>query len=623
MLLIRRAKSPNLKGGFDVQLGPCTLLLGDNGSGKTSIVNAIEYACTKVVSDVRGRALAADAAGLKSLGAPGASGDDSAEPAARKAPHVELELANWDATKGAASGPSIKISSDGKSAAFPDVMILREVEAAIAGSADTLRKFLVKHAVGELSREDVLDRLPAGQRAPYTDATKSAADSGALDVESLGTDAPAIVDELATLVAVGAEAAARARKAAADAKAARAMIDAAPQGTRPTSADGEAALARVRDATSTLERLNQEAGAAVMKLRVAALALEERGRARAARHKTRVEVGAALNAIYARAPELRERVWKDTPAPVAFSDVFHRNMASLRQHVADGAEKCLVCGTKAGHDALSQRLKLVEAKIVEREWYTACETLARLDEDERAAAAEGSSASAAGAGGDAPRVDVDSLATARRVLQEAQAASSVLAASALAWDTVDRARARLVECEARETSAKALASACSDVLKQLFAAGRARFAAKVQAALPAGDKFELVLSDTRIDFGLVGADGALDTALSGGEWARVIGAMALACAGESANTDVPRVLVLPDRQISPRTLAALMEAWASWPARSGGVQIIVCSVVPPEREVPGWTVIRTDDYTPLVMPAAPGARRVAPTARAEPVIDDL
>ena len=54
-LFVRRVQS-NVKKGVDCELSRLTLLVGPNGSGKTSVQNAIELAACGFASDVEGRA---------------------------------------------------------------------------------------------------------------------------------------------------------------------------------------------------------------------------------------------------------------------------------------------------------------------------------------------------------------------------------------------------------------------------------------------------------------------------------------------------------------------------------------------------------------------------------------
>ena len=45
----------NVKKGVDIELGPKTLIVGPNGSGKTSTINSIELALCQQVTDLIGR----------------------------------------------------------------------------------------------------------------------------------------------------------------------------------------------------------------------------------------------------------------------------------------------------------------------------------------------------------------------------------------------------------------------------------------------------------------------------------------------------------------------------------------------------------------------------------------
>lgn len=57
----------SVKGGVSVQLGPRTLLVGRNGSGKSAVVQALELACTGAVTDMEGRESVALAGALARL----------------------------------------------------------------------------------------------------------------------------------------------------------------------------------------------------------------------------------------------------------------------------------------------------------------------------------------------------------------------------------------------------------------------------------------------------------------------------------------------------------------------------------------------------------------------------
>lgn len=589
MIFAKAVRSKTLKGGVDAVLGPCTLLLGPNGSGKSRVVNAVEYGFTGKVSDIRGRALAAEAVALKSLGVTIVEkGDELDEvddaPRGRKMPKVSIDLAQLDGNS--KETPGIRIEGEGKSAPFPNAMLLRDVEDAVAGSAATLRKFLVRHAVGELQRDDVLARLPAARRTLYADMVVTGV---AVDGSGDG--------ELNALIGIIASAQSLARKAAGRAKDCETKIRTAPQCAIPSMAELTAADSAITDAQDALEKriAAQATAGAVASARVSRM---ER---RAALHKQReglLERNPWLKS--ARPPEHGAAV------PPPFTDAFRRNMECLRQLAADDAGKCLVCGAEYGSDPghFKDRLTKVENIMAEREFHMLTAQLREYDDLH----SSGSNIA------DAEAITAE-IPTARRILNEARMAKAQLEENARAWQAIDVARAQVKEYEAAETRYKELAEDCSTALKGLFGAGRLRFAEKVQTFLPAGDRFGLDLTETRIDFGLLDDAGDLRTALSGAEWARVMGAMALACAaaGSSDGPASPRILALPDRALDAVTLSNIMEAWRELP-RKFGIQVLICAVVAPIREVDGWTVVKTGELQGSNGAArAPKAQREAPT----------
>lgn len=610
---VKKVFSKTLKGGVDATLGACTLIIGPNGSGKTRVVNAIELALTGRISDWRGRGVSAEAAALKSLGAratnAGEEGEESDGFGARKAPKVDVEI------EPIGGGPSLRVTGSGKSAPFPDAILLRDVEDAVAGSANTLRKFLVKHAVGIITREDVLARLPLQHRAAYTDAVGTL---GGPDLDE-ASDAGASDGELDLLVAVIKYSEKRARTAAADVKACSNAINNAPAAPAPSAEEVQGASARARDAQTALEkRIAAQAGAHAT-AQAAARTSAAHAQAHAARVNKRRELSARITALVEAHPAFAGLAPPmGAAAPVPFSSTFDRNLASLRQHVADNATKCLVCGTAKTHEELATRLALVEAKIAEREFHLLSAQLRELNELFKAGDAAGA-APVASSG-----VSQEEIDTARRLLTEAQAGQRALDVRALAWEGIEKARARAGECEKLQGQFEALAKASGEVVKALFAAGRSKFVARVQAAMPVGFTFGLELSETRLDFGLVDAQGELRTALSGAEWVRVMGAIALAIAdsGIAGGASSPKILIPPDRSLDAASLTGLMEAWREFPARAG-VQVIITSANAPSKFVEGWTVIKTGELPRGAEEAREVPRAISPARKTPTVLEEV
>ena len=134
----------NIKGGVDQELGEKTLIVGPNGIGKSAIINAIELAVGGSASDIVGRAEVKREAELLTL-ADGKRVFAAAEVSHGKAASYEAQSNSRGGAKKAAHTCSV-------AASFP----VRDVRAALGGSADTARSWLLSKVVKDVTREDVL-----------------------------------------------------------------------------------------------------------------------------------------------------------------------------------------------------------------------------------------------------------------------------------------------------------------------------------------------------------------------------------------------------------------------------------------------------------------------------------
>lgn len=136
--------STNLKAQAEVKLGPKTIIIGPSGTGKSTIVNAIEVAGTGRASDVAGRSTLALDAELWTLAPPGAVA------AFARVTLSDETRAEWLLTEGKAAkraGPQI---------AFP----LRDVHDNLVGSAEKARKWLLGKIAATLPWESALAMIP-------------------------------------------------------------------------------------------------------------------------------------------------------------------------------------------------------------------------------------------------------------------------------------------------------------------------------------------------------------------------------------------------------------------------------------------------------------------------------
>ena len=134
----------NIKGGLDQELGEKTLIVGPNGRGKSAIVNAVELALGGSASDIVGRDEVKREADLLAL--------------------TQGETLKATATLDAGDTATIEIQPNGRGGAKKakrDCDILssfpvRDVRAALGGSPDTARKWLLSRVASGVTREDVL-----------------------------------------------------------------------------------------------------------------------------------------------------------------------------------------------------------------------------------------------------------------------------------------------------------------------------------------------------------------------------------------------------------------------------------------------------------------------------------
>ena len=148
----------NVKKGVDVELSRCTLLVGPNGSGKTSVQNALELALCGFASDVEGRDRVKLAHALARLG----PGD---QPLISKVVLSDGREASWTLKpnkKGGYHDPE-HLPPNGVRVIFP-VADVREV---LGGSPETIRTWLMGRVSADVREQDILTRLPDDLQDSY------------------------------------------------------------------------------------------------------------------------------------------------------------------------------------------------------------------------------------------------------------------------------------------------------------------------------------------------------------------------------------------------------------------------------------------------------------------------
>jgi hypothetical protein len=277
----------------------------------------------------------------------------------------------------------------------------------------------------------------------------------------------------------------------------------------------------------------------------------------------------------------------------------------------------LICGSNVPHGAhttmLTRADALSNAAKGDITTLEARERLARVEAAQASARADAQQAvyafqqASAHEAADTAFADVDAPAR----LRAAEEAVRRLESARAGWANVRAAKARARDLTARQRLYTDLHAAIEDAIGGVLERARRAFIAKVQGYLPAGDVFTLLLTDDNgkdvCRFGLLAPDGALHTALSGAEWARLTLALAAAVTSDEA-ADLA-ILTPEDRAFDPDTLRAFMAGLGQAPG-----QVILCSpVAPAGKAVKGWTVIDL---------SAPKAPRKAKAADPAPEVTD-
>lgn len=566
-MFVKSVKS-NVKKGADAELGRLTLIVGPNGTGKSSIVNAVELALTGRASDVVGRVEVAKGIDLLAL-AP--AGDDALW---SKATLSDGRTVEWRCERNAKTGGAREATHTLPSDTKPTFPV-RAVREALTGSPATVRAWLVGRIGATVSEDAILNLFPEDLRAAYSDLCRPL----------FGTPAQTLLDAREAAGKQG-------RNAAADAKAATALAEqtGASLAVEPTEAEVEVARRRVREAAV--------AASATIKARVTydLPRLRADAEEKVAAYARLSEQAGALEAKLADAPSINAEVARTR-------DALTRVLTFTAQH---HAEECLVCTSPIRYGDHAKMLTRAEALVnatqadiatmqAQAEHERVQRALTDVLREAQDAVARFRAAEVAMAEADAQPTNGDAHAR----LREAEDIVRGLESTRAKWEDVRAAQARARDAKARARLYSDLYDAIEDAIGRVLERARVDFVKKVQSYLPVEDAFDLVLSANGKDvcqFGFT-RDGVLHTALSGAEWARLTLALAAAVASDD-EADLS-VLTPEDRAFDPETLAAVMRGMSNAPG-----QVILCSPVAPAGRAPkGWTVI---DLSP---PKAPRAKK--------------
>ena len=556
-LYLERVRS-NVKKSVDVSLSRLTLLVGPNGSGKTSVQNAMELATSAFASDVEGRVKVRVAHALGRLG-PGDS------PLWSEVEFSDGSKATWKLKpnkKGGFHDPEHDTPQDIK-VVFP-VADVREV---LGGSPESIRTWLMSRVAADVREADILDRLPEDLHEAYLEASKRARlpDWSEIDV----------------LLAVGETAKKEVRSNEAEAKKARQVIDTMTDGMgmEPTASELERAEVEVARAEQAygeasrrpvyappnLDALRNEAMAAVKVFQKAAETAQLAKAAVPPMHPSEealIEFRTKMADIAEVTVNVRSQTCMVCDSPLGVTDMGLKAQL-LRQQNAAGAAAVQASRIHREKEAEATRMQTAAVRLVEA-----------LQNAERQAAEPPSE----------PQVDVQALGD---EVVRARSALNDLKLQKRTWNNMRAAKDDVRRLAERSKKFDGLVEATSEVVDELLKVSHKKFEKAVQAYLPASDQFALVLVENKKPVCRMGfrRDGQLHTALSGAEWARLT--LALGCATYKDDESTVAIFTPEERAFDPVTLREVMVALSNAPG-----QVLLQSPSKPAGRIPkGWAVV--------------------------------
>ena len=319
-MYIQHVKS-NLKRGVDATLGTRTIITGPNGSGKTSIQNAIELALTGSASDVEGRAVVRKGDMLAKLGPPG-------EGVTTVATLEDGRAARWSITpnrKGGYFEPSHQ-PLGGVRVVFP----VQEVREVLTGSPDSLRMWLMSRVGANATLQDVLNGLAAKHVGLYKDRAGRVRRGGLTEVDVL----------LAAIDAAYTEA----RALSAEAKAAKSVVEALSEGlgAEPYAEDIQNAHLAGEEAMRALQEAQSRPATTALPIIRAKLA----------------ESTIAFNRAAEEVAQLRGKAPALHPQEQQLVSLRRDIAAVCRATVNLGGKSCIACGAPVAQDVAARADKM-------------------------------------------------------------------------------------------------------------------------------------------------------------------------------------------------------------------------------------------------------------------------
>lgn len=533
MKYIEHVKS-NLKKAVDVKLGRHTVLVGPNGAGKSSVIQSIDLAVRGTVRDGEGRD------DIKLLGAIARFFPDNANTLQTSVRlNDETTEFAWEA-KNDGKTPKVTLKKHADMSGGEVRYLFEEVQEVLSKDAGQVRSWLSNFALGKLTLAEVEDVL-----------SKDEAEEITLMVKAEGT----AIDWNVLSKAAKQRATAMRREATAKEKTVESFTEGAEA---PMS---EAEITKLR---AEVEQLTLKIGDARRQ------------------NSERDGLWRSIESTAAEYDRLSAKTLEVVATPEELES--HRVISALGRvftdylKVAGDHGYCEVCGQDVKAGTITARQKAVaahEAKLVgardamnTKTWLDA--TQAQLTQMvERYQKMQ--------------EVPTEAMIE-RRVKVEGMISSQT--SSRKTWETAKSVRTEVKNIRRRADTLTQAAEMLSDLGRKKLANGVDRFCESVNVYL-SGESVGIDIDAGRIGFL---REGQLHTALSGGEWTKLVLALAAYVHDRTATKyqDALTLLIPADRAWDSETLAGVMTALSDFDG-----QVILMSTVPPVASYEGeWSVIR-------------------------------
>jgi DNA repair exonuclease SbcCD ATPase subunit len=544
----------NVKKGVDMDLGLKTVIVGGNGQGKTSAVNAIELALCQQVTDLIGREV------VKKPG-------DIIKLTSDKELFVECILSDGHEikvttkrTKTGATKPKV----EGKIAAE---MPYHNVRSHLTGSPEVIRTWLMSKGMGgDISRSDVVAEMDTNYHSLYKQSVsrrrKPEVDLLKMVIDANNSAVKGARDEVRMLE--------RAVEHGSDALG-KTVSRAELKRAEESEAEWRETLSVAERKTAQITRLQVEVETLQREVNVGIARLENLEKE---------------NDIAITGANLSPAV---TDGDTRFLSLAQTVMQASQWNVDLKNSNCVVCGVKHSPTFFQTRLEAMDQQsrsikeasawhrkaanttIALTELRDAIMTKAQLLNTKREEQAKSSLPSG-----------LDEL---RSGWSDAKTKVDTLRLGMQQVERIQQDRKSLEAQKEKLDLLKGYASELKRVSAVLLETAKESFMERVQAFLPDGYDFQMELTEKSCEFGYQNGVG-IKRALSGAEWASML--MALSAASVSGSEDL--VVITPEeRAFDPHTLSQVMVSLNETPH-----QVILTSTVSPSPVPDGWTVVNLD-----------------------------